>query len=1059
MLTPAARRLVITLLIAVAYFAAARAGFRAAFVAEQITTVWAPTGIALAALLLGGLRLWPAVWLGAFAANATTTAPLWTGFIVASGNTFEAVAAMWLLQHLPRFDVRLRRARDVLALIAIAALGCGAIAATMGVATLCGGGVQPWSRAAALWFDWWLGDALGVVIVAPAILTVARHSWTRPEWLRAAAFVAGALLISELVFGPAFGLSPHPFEYAIFPAVIAAAVTGGPPTTTLTVLSASLLAIWHTVNESGPFAGPEVHESLVLLQVFMGVLAGTALLLAAAIAERRETERREREAAAVLRHRDDMLRLAQRAGGVATFEWDYRNQTAICSAEFFRIFGLPPRDGYMSGDAWAQFVHPEDRERMSAHLSRAIAGAEPAIADYRINAADGTTRWLSYSGQLQRTPDGDRLLGTVVDITDRKRLEAELRHHAAEVERILETIGEGFVALDKQFRVVYVNQLAERMLGHPRAELSGRTPWEVFPDELIREYMQHFETALRTGQPQRFDLHAATWSRWYENRVYPTGDGLSVFFEDVTERVASDIALRESRDVLSLAMRGGSMGAWSRNLATNEVWWSQELEEIVGLAPGSFSRSETAFFDLVHDDDRAAVRRVIDEGVAARTDYIIEFRFRHASGEWRWMEGRGRAVYAENGTPQTLYGIGIDITERKRGEMALRDAKRAAESANELKDQFLATLSHELRTPLNVILGYARLLQDHAVPPQEQQRAFDVIARNAVAQNQLVDDLLDMSRITTGKFRLEPRLVRVAAVLGDALDSVKPAADAKGIVIEVDVDSQSGTVSADPTRLQQVFWNLLTNAVKFTSKAGRISVSARGGDSHEVITIADDGAGIPEEFLPHVFEPFRQAGAGFDRMHGGLGLGLAISRQLVELHGGNIQAASEGPGRGAAFTIRLPRALEQVPENDGTTTAAGKPGAGATQLTSLNGVTILLVDDEPDTLTMFREVLENAGAHVRAAANGRQALRELDGWRPDLLVTDLGLPDMDGYALLREVRLQHADWKIPAVAVSAYARTDDRERVLAAGFIAHIAKPIDPLALVQSLAATVSPTD
>jgi len=599
-----------------------------------------------------------------------------------------------------------------------------------------------------------------------------------------------------------------------------------------------------------------------------------------------------------------------------------------------------------------------------------------------------------------------------------------------------------------------VNRSAERILGLSRTELLGRTPWEMFPDEIARESRRHFEEALRTGLPQRYDTHAPSWNRWYENRVFPTGDGVSVFFEEISDRIAADLALRESRDVLSLAMRAGSMGAWSRSFASGDVWWSPELEEIFGLTPGTFRGTESAFFDLVHDDDRAAVRRAIDEGVTRRTDYVTEFRFRHASGEWRWMERRGRAVYAEDGTPRTLYGIGIDITERKRAEMALHEAKRAAESANELKDQFLATLSHELRTPLNVILGYARLLQNHGVPPHEQQRAFDVIARNAVAQNQLVDDLLDMSRITTGKFRLEPRPVRVAAVLGDALDTVKPAADAKMIALEVDADPQSSTVSADPTRLQQVFWNLLTNAVKFTPKGGRVSVSLRSDDAHVVITIADDGAGIPEEFLPYVFEPFRQAGAGSDRLHGGLGLGLAISRQLVELHGGTIEAASQGLGRGATFTIRLPRALEPAAEGEAMPPASGKP-----PLTSLKGVNVLLVDDEPDTLTMFRNVLENAGARVRSAANGRQAIGELDGWRPDLLVTDLGLPDMDGYALLREVRLQHPDWGLPAVAVSAYARTDDRERVLAAGFVAHIAKPIDPLALVHSLAATLSAAD
>jgi len=963
--TQIARLLTIGAAIALAYIAGAHLGFRLAFVAEQITTVWAPTGIALSALLLGGVRLWPAIWAGAFVANASTTAPLWTAVIVATGNTLEAVAATWALRQIRSFDAALRRARDVLAFGAIAAFACTAISATIGVITLSAAGIQSWDRFATLWLNWWLGDALGAVIVAPALLTSAHHSWSRRESIRASAFVGTSLLVIQLVFGRLFGSNGHPLEYAIFPIVVAAAVIGGPAVTSLAVLSASALAIWHTVHGSGPFAGPQLHQSLILLQVFMGVLSGTALLLAASIAERRETERRERDAARDLRRRDDMLRLAQHAGGIATFEWDYRNQVAVCSAEFFQIFGLPERaDGFMSAEEWGRFVHPDDRDRMAAHLTRAIAGVEPAAADYRIIAADSSTRWLSYTGQLQRTADGGRMLGTVVDITGRKRLEAELRLHAAEAERILGTIGE------------------------------------------------------------------------------------------------SNAALRESRDVLSLAMRGGAMGAWSRNLKTNEVWWSPELEEIIGLQPGSFSRTESAFFELVHEDDRAAIRTAIGDAVNHGSDYIVEFRFAHAGGEWRWMEGRGRAVYDENGAPRTLYGIGIDVTERKRAEMALRNAKSAAESANELKDQFLATLSHELRTPLNVILGYARLLQTHSIPLADQQRAYDVIARNAVAQNQLVDDLLDMSRITTGKFRLEPKPIPVVTVLRDALEGVTPAADAKAITVDVEV-ARAGMVTADPARLQQVFWNLLTNAVKFTPKGGRISVSVRQDEANVQIAISDNGTGISAEFLPFVFEPFRQAGAGFDRAHGGLGLGLAISRQLVELHGGTIQADSPGPGHGATFTIRLPTVADENATPDRTSTRSGLPEDVRAGLhrPSLAGVNILLVDDEPDTLTLFRNALVDAGASVRAVASGPDALGVLDTWQPDLLVTDLGLPGMDGYQLFEAIRLSRSGHPIPGVAVSAYARPDDRARSLAAGFLAHVAKPIDPLSLVRVLTTTLSPTE
>jgi len=268
------------------------------------------------------------------------------------------------------------------------------------------------------------------------------------------------------------------------------------------------------------------------------------------------------------------------------------------------------------------------------------------------------------------------------------------------------------------------------------------------------------------------------------------------------------------------------------------------------------------------------------------------------------MEGRGLATYAADGTPANLYGIGIDVTARKRTELALQEAKEAAEAANQLKDHFLATLSHELRTPLNAILGYAHMLQTNAIAPEKRQRAIDIIERNAVAQNQLVEELLDVSRIATGKVRLDPEPIPVAALLGEAIEQ---------IALDVQLDPFAGAVIADRTRLQQVFWNLLTNAVKFTDPSGRVVASLRREGGYVEISIADTGAGISPEFLPFVFEPFRQADGRPGGGHGGLGLGLAISKQLVELHGGTIRAASTGAGQGSTFVIRLPRRHDAAP--------------------------------------------------------------------------------------------------------------------------------------------------
>jgi CheY-like chemotaxis protein len=318
-----------------------------------------------------------------------------------------------------------------------------------------------------------------------------------------------------------------------------------------------------------------------------------------------------------------------------------------------------------------------------------------------------------------------------------------------------------------------------------------------------------------------------------------------------------------------------------------------------------------------------------------------------------------------------------------------------------------------------------------------------------VAQNQLVEDLLDMSRITTGKVRLDPVPVPAVTVLREAVDGIKPTADAKRITLEIDFDPHAGSIRADTTRLQQVFWNVLTNAVKVTGEGGTVTVTLRQRGPGVQIVVRDNGEGISPEFLPFMFEPFRQAESQCDRGHGGLGLGLAITKQLVELHGGSIAASSPGLGHGATFTIVLPCVDRRgvVPAGD----VQGAPIAEPRIIPSLNGLRVLLVDDEDDTLGMFRDALEDAGANIRAASSAASALRIAEVWPPDLLVTDLGLPGLDGYRLLASLRAMRPSAACPAVAVSAYARLDDRSRTLAAGFQAHVAKPVDPAALVRAL--------
>jgi CheY-like chemotaxis protein len=388
--------------------------------------------------------------------------------------------------------------------------------------------------------------------------------------------------------------------------------------------------------------------------------------------------------------------------------------------------------------------------------------------------------------------------------------------------------------------------------------------------------------------------------------------------------------------------------------------------------------------------------------------------------------------------------------EERRQHLLVREqvAREEAENANRMKDEFLAMLSHELRTPLSAIAGWAHILREGGLEPAEAARAIEVIDRNARVQGQLISDILDVSRIISGKLRLEKKTVAASAVVEAALDTVRPSAEAKQVRLEAALDPDVGQVWADPDRLQQVVWNLISNAIKFTPEGGAVSIRlARSGSQVEII-VRDSGEGISPEFVPHVFERFRQADSSTSRPHGGLGLGLAIVRHLVEAHGGTVVAESAGKGHGASFTVRLPRHAAA----DATTPTGEAAPAEAAPVLSLAHVRVLLVDDDPDTRGMMQTVLSQRGAQVTAAASAAEALACVERETPDVLLSDIGMPGMDGYALIRELRERPEARAIPAAALTAYAHADDRGQAIAAGYQIHVAKPVEPAELVAVVA-------
>jgi len=391
-------------------------------------------------------------------------------------------------------------------------------------------------------------------------------------------------------------------------------------------------------------------------------------------------------------------------------------------------------------------------------------------------------------------------------------------------------------------------------------------------------------------------------------------------------------------------------------------------------------------------------------------------------------------------------------------------ARRDAEAANRAKDEFLATLSHELRTPLNAIVGWTRMLLDGTMDEGNARRALEVIDRNAHLQVQLVADILDVSRITWGGLKLDVQPVDLGSVIGAALDAVRPAADARKVRIRTRLAASARVTEGDPQRLQQMVWNLLANAIKFSQAEGFVDVDLLdAGDNGVRIRVQDDGAGIDPAFLPHVFERFRQADGSGIRQHGGLGLGLAIVRQLVELHGGTIRAESEGLGKGSTFTVELPRM-----DPDHASASSGEHRQVTTgdrsqlePVVSLGGCHALVVDDEADARELIATILTRAGANVQTASSVREALQHLDASRPDVLLADIGMPGADGYALIREVRRREAQTgqRLPAAAITAYAGNHDRELALAAGFDRHVPKPIRPAAIIEAVLSMCSGSD
>jgi PAS domain S-box-containing protein len=532
------------------------------------------------------------------------------------------------------------------------------------------------------------------------------------------------------------------------------------------------------------------------------------------------------------------------------------------------------------------------------------------------------------------------------------------------------------------------------------------------------------------------------------------------------ERTASETALREQREWLRTTLASIGDAVLATDGEGRVTFINPVAESLTGWTEREArGRELTEIFRIVNERTRQTaenpVARALREGVVvglANHTVLIS-----RDGSETAIDDSAAPIRGSGGQVHGVVLVFRDVSQRYRQErereglLAREMAARAeAEAANHAKDEFLATVSHELRTPLSVIAGWAGILRTGSGDEATARRAAETIERNAWAQARIIEDILDVSRITSGKFQVEASEVDVAPLVASAVESLRPAAEAKGIALAIELDPGAGLVWGDPTRLQQVVWNLVSNAVKFTPRGGRVDVRLGRVDSFVEIAVRDTGAGISPEFLPNVFDRFRQADSSTTRKYGGLGLGLAIVRQLIELHGGTVEAASEGEGRGSTFTVRLPiRAVRRAPAPSRIEPLAAPVPALSPEIDSaLAGLRALIVDDEPDAREMLAMLLRGCGAETRVASSAAEALAALADWRPDVLVSDIGMPGEDGYGLIRRVRALSPGegGGIPAIALTAHARPEDRTHAFAAGFQAHVAKPVDQTELVRVIA-------
>ena len=623
---------------------------------------------------------------------------------------------------------------------------------------------------------------------------------------------------------------------------------------------------------------------------------------------------------------------------------------------------------------------------------------------------------------------------------DRRAAEIAAREAHQRTQAVLGGITDCVYSVDREWRFTEFNPQAERFFGLRRADVIGRTMWEVFPATVGTDVERTHRQAAAESVPVRYEAVSPSTGKWAEVHLHPTADGITAFFRDITERKRSEEALRASEARFRHLADAMPQVVWIASADGAVRYCNHRISELRGAEQLGDGRWD--LIGAVDPEDREATRRSWQEALRSGKPWEIHHRLQLANGARAWFVTRAVPERNEEGTVTRWYGTSTNIDALVKAQESLRMADRR-------KDEFLATLAHELRNPLAPIRNAVQILKLLGPAEPRVAAAREIIERQVQHMVRLVDDLLDVSRITLGQVTLRHEKVSLAAVLTDALEAVRPTIEAAEHRLTVSLPSDALFVEGDPTRLSQVFQNLLNNAAKYTPNGGEIELRAERRGQEAVVSVRDTGIGIPPQMQQRVFELFARFQPGDSLNTSGLGIGLALAKQMVELHGGSISVYSEGSGKGSEFTVRLPILSTQDARLGPVATSAETPNGSVARR-------VLVVDDNRDAAVSLAALLELCGCSVRTAFSGREALEVADEFHPELVLLDIGMPELDGYETARRLRKGPGGDALVLVAVTGWGQEEDKERARQAGFDRHLTKPVDPEMLQKLLADAAS---